>query len=98
MLGYKDFETPKPRFPVLCPVCKQRIGSKCPEDPYWSECKECKADFYYGPNEKIPSIARPHSLNKKSQKCNCASCRAREKDIVEEEENNSNLGEWDSYY
>jgi len=62
------------RVKVKCPVCKEVLTTRFPEDRIWTYCKECKTNFYYPPNKDIPTQAKPDSLKYDSKKCNCGRC------------------------
>ena len=62
------------REPTHCPVCKHQLDWRFPDESLWTYCKECKVKFFYSPNNRVPTIACPDSLQR-GKKCNCSQCR-----------------------
>lgn len=57
---------------IKCPVCKAILGSREAGDRKWIHCAECRCDFYFAPNNEVPTRVRMDSQAKKG--CGCGRC------------------------
>lgn len=67
-----------PRFvPVACPVCRTALGRRDNESIYSAHCEECRATFYWKPNNEKPSVIMDKDVQKVRRYCDKDGCHCR---------------------
>lgn len=57
---------------MKCPVCRAILGQREAGDRKWVHDDECKCDFYFAPNNPVPTRVRMDSNGRKG--CTCGRC------------------------